>query len=707
MMIFKLSFYTYLAYGLAALAVLAFILLAWRDLVRLVRAPKGLGTGVGRIWALARVTLSESFAARAWMVPVLWLGVVLIIGSLVRTHGDDMREWIAALLMILLRGQEYILLILLLVLACFSLPRERERRTIITTASKPISRLELYLGKVVGFSVLAALLLFMMFIGTYVYLLIADQMGRKWSTVQYQAAVTDYDQGKLGVGPPPEGKRLDAERGFLQAGNYITAAGGMQIAGMIEYSGDQTARYLKGSSSEKILTRFASLWSAPGAGQQAPAFYFNFVALPLVEGMPLPDKIKINVSLQAENNPSQTGIREHTLELEQRRQTGFYETLWEPDPEGLFSYSVLDASGKAVMQRDYGRVRLEISCPTERVYLKVRENIQRNDSNVLALGMDPTRGPDTQVPLMSPHMIGFEKRDLYQVEGPPKKEARPQPLESMRREEVEMYCQMLEVASWRFRQADLVAGKVPLNPDGTFTLSMLLDLDKTANNEWPTSAAVMVYNQTAQDKPYLRTTIVAEKRLTEIKIPAEALTGGGDMFVDIRCLTPGHWIGANNKSVRLAQADSPFIWNLAKSEMIILAECILLVVVAVAASVRLGGAVAILVTMVCYVMGNIFPFVQEIVTNGADSLLNASDKRDLAGNWFYETMSGVYAFVIKIVYVIVSALPDFRIYQPLEYITQWRNMPIMTLLGVLAGTFFFAVPFVALAYLLARKQELA
>ncbi|MEI8197866.1 MAG: hypothetical protein WCI73_18375, partial [Phycisphaerae bacterium] len=152
-MIFKLSFYTYLAYGLA---VLAFILLAWRDLVRLVRAPKGLGTGLGRIWALARVTLPEAFAARVWMVPVIWLGVVLIIGSLVRTHGDDMREWIAALLMILLRGQEYILLILLLVLACFSLPRERERRTIITTASKPITRLELYLGKVVGFSTLAA-----------------------------------------------------------------------------------------------------------------------------------------------------------------------------------------------------------------------------------------------------------------------------------------------------------------------------------------------------------------------------------------------------------------------------------------------------------------------------------------------------------------------------------------------------------------------
>ncbi|MEI8195769.1 MAG: hypothetical protein WCI73_07670, partial [Phycisphaerae bacterium] len=536
---------------------------------------------------------------------------------------------------------------------------------------------------------------------------VADQMGRKWSAVQYQTAVTDYDQGKRGVGPPPEGKRLDAERGFLQAGNYITAGGGMQIAGMIEYSGDQTVRYLKGSSSEKILMRFASLWMAPGAGQQAPAFYFNFVALPLINGMPLPEKIKINVSLQAENNPSQTGIREHTLELEQRRHAGFYETMWQPDPEGLFSYAIVDAAGKPVLQRDYGRIRMEISCPTEQVYLKVRENIQTGDSNVLALGMDPGRGPDTQVPLTSPRMIGFEKRDLYQVEGPPKNEARPQSLESMSTEQVLGYCQLLEVASWRFRQADLAAGKVPLNRDGTFTLSMLLDIDKTANNEWPTSAAVMVYNQTAQDKPILRTTIVAEKRLTEIKVPAETLTGGGDMFVDIRCLTPGHWVGANNSAVRLAQADSPFIWNLAKSELIILAECILLVVVAVAASVRLGGAVAMLVTLVCYVMGNIFPFIQEIVTNGADSLLNASDKRDLAGNWFYETMSVVYVFVLKIVYVIVSALPDFRIYQPLEYITQWRNMPLLTMGGVLAGTFIFSLPFVALAYLLARKQELA
>lgn len=695
---------TYIAYGLVGVAILTFLLLAWRDLLRLVKSPKGLGPGWGRIWALARTSIAEAVSTKAWLMPVLWMMVCGAMIVLVRTHGDDERERMSLYLTILIRGQEYLLLVLMLVLACFSLPRERERKTIITTGSKPISRLEFYLGKVVGFSTFAALLLVVMCGLSYATLLVADQFGKARSWENYQARQADYDKKLPGAGVPPEGLRLDAERGVLQAGNFVTPRkGGMQIAGMIEYRGEETIRYLKGGSAERVFVRFSSLWRE--LGKPNPFFLFRFGVRPILEGSPYPEKIQLQLVLSAENNPSQGGIREHTVELLPiPDQAGVYATSWSPDPEGLLSYFETDGKGNVTLQRDYGRVQVEMRCPTPGVYLEIREIKDANDSNILALGLG--REPSTMGPLSSPYMMGFEKRDMQQIEGPPENIA-PQAVETMSTEQINFYCAQLEVASWRFKQADLQAGQVPVNPDGTVTLSMFLDVEKMKNYVTPTAAAINVYNQLGQDQGKMQTVVIAEKRLTEIKVPLEVINKGGDLFVDIRCLTPGHWIGGNDLSLRLAQPDSPFIWNLMKSELVIFLEVTLLIVVAVAASIRLGGPVAMLVTFVVYLLGNLFVFVNDTVLNGANSLLSATDQRDLAGNWLYMASEVIYNLGLKILLVIVKILPDFRIFDPLDYLVMWRNMPILHLVYIMAGTFVYALPFIALAYLLFRKQEIS
>ena len=87
-------------------------------------------------------------------MPIVWLLACLVLNCFVQPHGEDQRERMGLYLNTLIRGQELIMLVLMFVLACFSLPRERERRTIITTGSKPISRLELIVGKIMGFALL-------------------------------------------------------------------------------------------------------------------------------------------------------------------------------------------------------------------------------------------------------------------------------------------------------------------------------------------------------------------------------------------------------------------------------------------------------------------------------------------------------------------------------------------------------------------------
>jgi hypothetical protein len=236
---------------------------------------------------------------------------------------------------------------------------------------------------------------------------------------------------------------------------------------------------------------------------------------------------------------------------------------------------------------------------------------------------------------------------------------------------------------------------------------MYLEVDKQKNHEWPTEAAVIAYTPLTQRTPELRAVNVAEKRLTEITLPVSLLAVDSDLFVDLRCLMPGHWIGGNNLSVRVQLAETPFIWNLIKSEIVIFAEVVLLVIIAVAASLRLGGWVAMLVTAVAYLLGNMVPTIEATVLQGASSIFNPAEQQQMAGSPIFQFFIGVYGVLLKIVYVVVKALPDFRVFDPLGFILDWRNMPLTALGLTLFWTALYALPFVALAYLLVRKQELA
>ena len=75
---------------------------------------------------------------------------------------------------ILLTGQEWLVLVMLWVLACISMPRDRERKIVITNTSKPLSRLEMLLGKMVGFPTIAFLLLMLMGLASWGILQVAD-----------------------------------------------------------------------------------------------------------------------------------------------------------------------------------------------------------------------------------------------------------------------------------------------------------------------------------------------------------------------------------------------------------------------------------------------------------------------------------------------------------------------------------------------------
>ncbi len=668
-----------IAYALAALVVVLFLLLAWRDISRLFARPDSLGTGLSRVWALGRVTFREAWAARAWGAVVVWAVVCGILLLVARPH--DETEVFSLYVPILIRGQEYVLLVIMLVLACFSLPRERERRTIITTGAKPLSRLELFLGKIAGFAALSILLLAIMGMMSWGALHVANGRIRAKAAEQYDREMNDFKNGLAGRLAPSTALKRVADDGLLRASNYITTPpSGMQIAGMVDYRRDPPVRYLKGGSTQFMLYRFPTLWGNPSGVR--PSFLFRFAVLPASD-KPMPQEVQLQITLAPAGSAMLSTLQEKqvTLRTPPGQPEWFMVGQWWPENSGIFSYGGIANPN----------VDMKINCVTEGVYLQVWENKSPDNSNVMVLDLDPSYyGRPEVAPAFAPRILGFEKRDMQQIAGPDYKDPTSEP----------------EVASWHFKNID--PKNIPTAGKEQFELAMYLDIEKQRNNTLPTRALITAYNKyTLNQEPVTVEVNVEEKRQTTVLLPRSLLTAGGDLMIDVRCLTPGHWVGCKYDSLRLEQPESLFIVNLFKSELVLFCELLLISVICVACSIRLGGPVAMLMGGVCYLLGNIFEFVRQTAHGGANSLFSVWDQQELKGNILYEAFNILSASIMKTIAFLTYLLPNFTRFDPVAYISDSRNIPWEVIGSDVLWALLYALPFIAVGYLLIRKQELA
>jgi len=681
-----------IAMSVAAVLLLLFLLVAARDLSMLVRHPaRGMGTGISRVWAVARTTLLEAWTSRAWMlIPLQILASVVL---LLAVRPFDESERIPLYIRVLFTIQEILILLLFWVMASVSLPRDRFFKTIVTNASKPLSRLEIILGKMTGFSVAAFLLLMVMGATSWVMLLVADHQVRSNAAAEYALAADDFKQKEKDLKqavPPPENKKLLAEQGSLFALNYITVPkDGMSIVGNVQTTPTGLIRYLKGGSSEIAIYRFSpQLQGDPGADVggpgERPFFYFHFPVEPW--GRNIPPRVVIHVT--AVRAKQRLRPQEKTLVL--NVQDGGT-ALWEPENvDELFSFPG---------ERDNGEIEVTVSCATDGVFLRILDGAPKGaatdpqDFNILAA---PSRSsPRFNIPLPNPRVRGFERRDRQQVSGPTKKE-------------MEKWGGNvpLEVAIYRFPGKDLA--KIPVD-NGNFNLSLLMDVDKESNPEIDTIAGVEVYNENSPTDRYDLEVPVIEKRTTIAPIPEKYLGGPdpakrGDLVVMLRCQTMGHWLSLLDNSVRIEKPPSSFVFNLFKSELILFFEAALLIIICVAWSVRLGWPVAMLTAATFFCLGSMRGFIADIQDLGGMAALGFPPMGEHGAG--YNFLDKLLAGTWDILGFIIALTPDFRRYDPLVFITQLRNMPLANLFLDLGWTVLYALPFIGLGYLMIRKQEL-
>src|SRR5689334_20713277 len=145
--------------------VLAIVAIGWKDVARF---------AFRRVRAIAGVSFREAIRRRVlWITPLAIIGVIAITQL---TRPDDEQDAIRQTVRYCLFASGLIVVLSAILLACTNLPKEIESRVIFTIVTKPTTRLEIVLGKVIGFSLVTGAMLLIMGLFTFAYLEV-----REWS----------------------------------------------------------------------------------------------------------------------------------------------------------------------------------------------------------------------------------------------------------------------------------------------------------------------------------------------------------------------------------------------------------------------------------------------------------------------------------------------------------------------------------------------
>ena len=120
-----------------------------------------------RVWAIGSVGFRESIRRRVlWVTPLAMLAIIAVSQL---SHPFDEQDAIRQTTKYCLFASGVVVVIASLILACTSLPKEIDNRVIYTIVTKPATRLEIVLGKTLGFACTSAMILLVMGLFSYGY----------------------------------------------------------------------------------------------------------------------------------------------------------------------------------------------------------------------------------------------------------------------------------------------------------------------------------------------------------------------------------------------------------------------------------------------------------------------------------------------------------------------------------------------------------
>src|SRR4051812_34697967 len=169
----------------------------WAVIVLILVVLAGVGVGlkdvlrfsITRSWAISPVCFRQPIRRRVlWLTPLVIAGV-LIVAQFQRWL--DAQDLVRQTTSYCLFATGLLVAIVTIILASTNLPQEIESRVIYTVATKPTTRLEIAVGKVIGFCRVSFWILVIMGFFSWSYLRISDWRLRREITAQLEAGAVD------------------------------------------------------------------------------------------------------------------------------------------------------------------------------------------------------------------------------------------------------------------------------------------------------------------------------------------------------------------------------------------------------------------------------------------------------------------------------------------------------------------------------------
>jgi hypothetical protein len=689
-----------------------------------------------RAWAISGVCFAESIRKRVlWITP---LAIVGVIGISQFQRALDEQDAVRQSLKICLFATALVVMLASIILACTNLPKEIESRVIYTIVTKPITRLEVILGKVIGFSRVALAMILIMGLFTWGYMRFsAHQKGQQIGYRLQEGDVSDTERNRLA-----EYQRtgLLTARSFWapdELGIYGAPPDPNSPVRVISNEGEQD--FLVGYPMDRTLLFGPPLentddWAHQGIGENGLAIRVILNTQRTGPATDQPEAIQPFGPVLGKAPPATQVLPPRvTIEI-------FDETF----SNLIASTAIVGASSPGQLVKnivDYSKT-LKLDATNSAANLRLSEPIRLPDGTTgqtayawippqTALGLFRHSAFQVRVVgnsanvdfLVGPHpvdcFIPEIKPGEFDIDGPHATKIDPRPgpdgtgelLAFRGRLGIHLDQEMSggsdaprSTAMFSFRNAPPAA-----TDDGT-PIQINVQVDRSnseveAGHEDATMLDVAIVDEATKKITRLAQPVLVESRLPAFfRIPPGAITSG-NYDIMLHCENTAQSIGLYPISLQLVTSHQYFEVNLIKSLSIIWMMSILVIIIAVLCSTFLSWPIAIVLT-VLLLLGHW----------GVDQLADVSGPglgRQIVNDFKFTDVAlsrvvstGVDTLSTILNYV-ADVLPDTSKFEAVEDIEQGIDISSGKLLQALTVLGSFGIPAIVIAYVLLRNKEVA
>lgn len=672
----------YLHWWIAGIVVLGGLLIfGLNDLTRL---------RFGRICAISSVSFAESIRRKVLLVTPL--GILGVIAVALLQHPVDQQEAIRQTIKFCLFASGTLVTITAIILACTNLPREIENRVIFTIVTKPTTRLEIVLGKVLGFVRVSGLIVLIMGLFTFGFL--------EWQNWQLSRQVAERLQNETDPGT------RRALQGYRDAGLLSTQSLEQPVDFQIYsrlWKGDWP-QWVRGSEGYSFMVPFsldrqqrALLESASEDNPSAVVFVVN--TIPLKRKAPTKEELSDITSrrLPMEGQimgPALPGqdiqarpIPQITLELldEARRSIlpaaqineGKFISFATHDRDDVYTFATPLAPEQVRLLLDAGKFYVSTLGQTP----SVEYGVTRTPTVLVVEPLSRTHSTTIKAS-GPPRFISHAGKYGAQIVGSPKGDG--------------------SAADFRFEHVEVPPNSKTV--EMRFRAGIQRGGDYDPNQPWSV-VRMLVYNRdTKQTSPPIDFHPETNRDIP-VPVPAEYVAGGNfDVFV--LGMDSGQWVGFSPTSVQLISAEHSFVLNLTKSLVLLWLYSVLVVVVAIFTSTFLSWPIAIVLTL--------FILLGHWGVEQLGDALNPGVGRSVATDLGFgreaaqsQVISTSVDSLAKMLTVISGALPDLSKFPVMDDITRGVSIPPRHLLDSISVLLYYALPLLVLSFIILKNKEVA